>query len=298
MSPKTSDRPALGNMPVKPRDCAICICVPLDSETFVRALTCGEPGTFVLENSRASDKYLSPLQRWKLYEPIATLISQVLAQAERRGVRVVRKATLEQFFALCPSVPVLSLVAHWRSARFRASDLVDTNALEALIHGSSALRQLLWDLSGGYQSTDDLLGILNLALNGGRRPSPSASPIGTLSSLEISRHRRRESIETVAPGLFRSGAAVEFHDGLCAVRDILAGLPAQTPSLLDLTICNSVLLAQAIHDAREATHCLCNEGPADLAVRMAFYRQVVDLLHRKNTTFQDACFDVRRYLKR
>jgi hypothetical protein len=55
------------------------------------------------------------------------------------------------------------------------------------------------------------------------------------------------------------------------MRDILAKLPARTPPVLDLTICNSVLLAQAICDARSAAHCLCNERRADLAIRVAFY---------------------------
>jgi hypothetical protein len=298
MLPKTLDRPALIRTPVKPCDCAIAICVPLDYETFVHALTHGEPGTFVLDNSRDIDKHLSPHQRWKFYEPLVRLISQVLDHVERRGVHVVRNATIEHFFALCITYPVVSLVAHWRSARFRMSDLVDTTALEALIYGDSTLRKLLLDLTGGYQPIDSLLAVLNLALDGKPKVSLDTSVGGTLSSLQISWYRSRQRIETTAPGHFRSGAAVEFSRGLCNVRDILAGLPEQTPSLLDLTICNSVLLAQAIHDAKPATHCLCNERRADLAVRMAFYRQVIDQLHRQDTTFEDACFDVRQHFKR
>jgi hypothetical protein len=121
---------------------------------------------------------------------------------------------------------------------------------------------------------------------------------GALSAMQIAWHRRRAMIEDAAPGLFRSGAAVEFGEGLRSVDAVLGGLPALPLPLIDLTICNSVLLAQAISEARPGTHCLCNEKRADLAVRMAFYRQVIGLLHRKDTTFQDACFDVRRYFKR
>jgi hypothetical protein len=166
MLPKMQSQPVVNGTPVKPRDCAIAICVPLDCETFVRAFTCGAEGTFVRDNAREVDKYLSPTQRWIAYEPLATLIGQVLAYAERLGVKVVRNGTLDQFGTLCESYPVVSLVAHWRSARFRESDLVDRALLERMIEpADSKLRGLLWELTGGFEAVEDLLTIRNKALD-------------------------------------------------------------------------------------------------------------------------------------
>jgi hypothetical protein len=245
------------------------------------------------------DKYLSPNQRWTAYEPLAKLIEQVMTYAERLGVKVVRKATLEQFGALCGSYPVVSLVAHWRSARFRESDLVDRTLLERMARqGDSELGELLRRLTGGFEVAEDLLTILNKALAHGVERGRDSSVAGSLSAMQIAWHRRRGMIEGKASGLFRSGASVEFGEGLQSVEAVLGGLPPQTLPLLDLTICNSVLLAQAIGESRPGTHALCNEKRADLAVRIAFYRQVIGILNRKDTTFQDACFDVRRYFKR
>jgi hypothetical protein len=288
----------------KPRNCAVAVCVPLQVETFVRAFEEGEEGTFVRENDRPEYRYLSPVQRWEKYAPLARMIEDLLRHVERLGVRVIRNAQLEDWYELCRSWPVVSLVAHWRSARFRKSDLADAEALAKLAWSDSALRQTLMAMDGEVAmdrevEAGELLPLLNRALEGRlNENSPAAKQAGFLTAQQVQWQLRRLQLEEAAPGMFRRGAAVEFSDGFRTVTDILAGLPERMPAWLDLTVCNSVLLAQVIHDARPGTHCLCNEQSADLPVRMAFYRQVIDCIHRTAKTFPEASFDVRETFRR
>lgn len=91
---------------------------------------------------------------------------------------------------------------------------------------------------------------------------------------------------------------MEFDDGFCGVQEIASAWPIDYDGVLDLTICNSTLLAELIR--RRCPHglVLANEELTYPEFRLPLYNAVVRLLCRRPQPYEDAVFEIRKYLTR
>lgn len=286
---------------VSPENCAIAVSIPLAREEFLRQFHLGVVGGYVHENTKDSGPAVPGEVHWGCYTPQAELFASVLNDVEKAGVKIVRNAAMGDFHSLLAQYDVVTLVAHWKSAIFRTSDLVDPAALsEALRRGDSLLANLLsvsdMDDLIATGAPEPLLSCLNrVMLVDNPRPTKH-SGLGQATRFQMTLHARREKIEACMPGMFRGGASVEFADGFHTVAEIVNALPEKMQCLLDLSVCNSLTLATKIKERCPGSYILCNEEVTHLTFRAAIYRQVIRSIKRRPGNFEEVTFSVRRLL--
>jgi hypothetical protein len=107
----------------------------------------------------------------------------------------------------------------------------------------------------------------------------------------------RVRLELAFPENVEPAPCVEFHDGLQPVAAVLTQFPASYRGVVDLTVCNSVILGDAIKLVHRECLVTMNRYPADLVDRMIFYDLVIASLVRKSRPYRDACVAVYKSLK-
>jgi hypothetical protein len=219
-------------------------------------------------------------------------------RARRRGVVVVPRARLEDFGRCVEQFQVVTLVAHWRSAMFRANEILNPDAVG---------RVLSIPLPGGGRgraAAAEMAVALNRHLLATVGPSePTALDGGRDAAVETRRqyalwHERRE-IEPLLGSAVRSGGpAVEFADGLAPIERVVSSIPETFDGVLDLTVCNSTVLAEEVRRRCRRGLIVANAFPATLDIRMEFYNAAIDLVQRHHVSYQDAIFGVRQMVRR
>ena len=290
--------------PVSPRDCGLAIAIPLDENGFAGKLGREAEGNFI-QTFCAERMNLSAHGLWSLYEPYAKYAQEVAARAARIGVSVVLDATLADFSSLLSTCEVVTLVAHWKGALFKPADIADpAETVSQLLNPDSRLSQALRQLSPGSvlppPATDRgaVAQLLNqFLLDGLPIPGSSGSEtrLGVISRFHNELSQRRQPLELA--GHFLGGPSVEFNEGFHGLSTIVASVPLEFTGLLDLTVCNSVLLAETIRRSRPRCFVLANENLAFLDFRLAVYAEVLRSLDRSAEPYDDAVYRIRKELK-
>jgi hypothetical protein len=297
---------------VSPRDCALVITVPLTRDEFLGDLAAPGRKHFashvVASNAvrGASEDYY-----WNsVYGPVARTTTRVAARAEKLGVTVRRGARIADLTDLLSAFPVVTLIAHWRFARFAPDDIVDVAGfLDALGRAEGrvprALRREVTALrpdlgadersgNGSEVSREELATILNQVVakthalysrrEAGGETAPAPDDERTGHPLD---RLTRVAVERAFPCHLAPARAVEFADGLRTVPEVVDAVPTDFDGVLDLTVCNSVILGEAIK--RERPRCLVpvNRYPAGLAARMTLYSLAVSELARRPAPYID-----------
>jgi hypothetical protein len=283
---------------VSPKDCAIAVCIPLEQADFIRQFHLANEGSFVYENTLDSGPRIPAEVHWGCYQSQARFFKSVLEEAGKAGVRVVLNATMRDFHLLLQENDVVTLVAQWKSARFRASDLIDRLALSNALRQSSLAIPTSANLPCDFRhdDTEKILQYLNQALLPNTPLQPPRHELGRSSYIQTLMHERRKEIESKMPALFAGGASVEFYEGFHNIDEIIDGLPQAMSCLLDLTVCNSLTLAHEIKKVRPTSYILCNEEITHLTFRAAIYRQVIRKIKRQPCNFEEATFSIRKLL--
>lgn len=90
---------------------------------------------------------------------------------------------------------------------------------------------------------------------------------------------------------------MEFHDGLTSIAQVSRALPSVFGTL-DLTVCDSVLLAEQVRETRTSGVILANPRPTTPDFRLVLYREAIGLAGRRRLTYVDAVLRLRRSLVR
>ena len=286
---------------ISPSDCGLAIAVPLDKEAFVQKLERKEEGNFV-QAFRADRRNLSPNGLWSLYEPYARFAIDVATRMQGFGVSVVLDSTLDHFASLLSGCAVVALVAQWRSALFKPTDIADSAAtFSSLSDSTSQLAQVLRHFANyappsNGADANTLAAFLNEALLHGLEPPSDRNlqKVGAITRFQYELSRRRKVLDAV--GSFQGGAGVEFVEGFHSVDEIVIRFPTNFSGLVDLTVCNSVLLAEAIRRAQPNCLVLANEDLAYLDFRLATYAQVIRSLSRRPELYEDVVYRIREEL--
>ncbi|HKV91283.1 MAG TPA: hypothetical protein VJW20_01910 [Candidatus Angelobacter sp.] len=288
-----------------PRDCALLIAVPVTREKFLADLEPGHDGDFIQAFCRK--QRLGPDGLWSAYEPVASLTLDVGSEAHRRGVTVMYDATLSEFAERIPRAKVITLVAHWRSAWFREREFKNAgNLKDCQLQQLEQATHVSWLLPAA-----ELARRLNDFLLEGMEPAAKDALMAQAQSSEepdgetrwgaLTRgiraiHQKRLALEKLAPGFFNGGSAVEFADRMCSVEEVVRAVPADFSGVMDLTICNSILLGEEIR--RKCAHAvvMMNAAEASLDFRMALYRQIIRTLAKTPQSFTEAGLQTRKRL--
>ena len=111
---------------MRPNDCALLVAVPLQRAEFLADYAAG---TDFLEQFVAHQRSRDTDVLWATYEASAATAAASVNRARRRGVVVVPRARLEDFGRCVEQFQVVTLVAHWRSAMFRANEILNPDAV-------------------------------------------------------------------------------------------------------------------------------------------------------------------------
>jgi len=87
-----------------------------------------------------------------------------------------------------------------------------------------------------------------------------------------------------------------LSDGLHPISELVAAIAPDWRGTLDLTVCNSTVLGNAVRLRARGSVVLMNEEPADLPTRLALYKQVVRMLSHHKQSYMRCMIDMRAYL--
>lgn len=286
--------------PVSASDCALAVGLPLTRDEFMGGLTSDRD--FARHVKRTNFRHgLSEDYYWEeVYRPVTETMRRVCGRAEKAGVAVRESTTLDGLAELVRSYKVVTLVGHWRFMALVPEDLLAAcRLIEALRKPEGALCEAisaavqrrspeLWQ--GCYPGSPGiLLASLNEMIRDAhlwyQRGGGASTREPTTEDLQ---RLTRPAVEQAFPDLIRQGLAVELGDGMHRIGEIVDALPAGFDGLLDLTICNSVILGAAIKRAYPGCTVAVTRYSVEIAVRTALYGLVIEELRRGGLSFMDA----------
>lgn len=235
---------------------------------------------------------------WTAYAPYAGLCRRIVDEVESWGVVVVRRATLDSLTTATGRFRTVTLVAHARGPEIRPHDFVDVARVRASLGevgsvlGVEVLDTL--DEESMAVSLDHALGPDDVS-DAQAHDMPETEAFAWRVALYRERWQRRLVAEQLMAGALSGGPALEFHEALVPIASVREHLPRF--STLDLTVCDSVLLAECIRETHVDGVILCNPRPTTPDFRLAVYREAVRFAARHQTSYPDAVIRIRRYLK-
>lgn len=279
---------------MRPSDCALLVAVPLQRADF---LADHAAGSDFLQQFVAQQRSRDTDVLWATYEASAATAAASVNRARRRGVVVVTRARLADFARCVEEFQVVTVVAHWRSALFRANEILDPEFVGRF------LSIPLTEEGRGTTGPAEMAVALNrhlMATMGVSEPTPGDA--GRAAAVETRRqyalwHERRELEPLLGSAVRRGGPAVEFADGLAPIERVVSSVPETFDGVLDLTVCNSTVLAEEVRRRCRRGLIVANAFPATLDIRMEFYNAAMDLVQRRQVSYQDAVFGVQHEIR-
>ena len=285
LSAMFSDRPRLSA-----NDFALLVAIPLTREEF--AADERRPTDFVQSNASRGTS------AWTAYAPYAGLCSRIVDEVEGWGVVVERRATLDSLVTAASRFKTVTLVAHARGPEIRPYDFGDVSRVRRSLKD---VRRVLGATVPNTLDEESIAVCLDQALGpddvseAQAQDMPESEAFAWRVTLYRERWQRRIVVEELMGGALSGGPAIEFREGLVPIMSVRTRLPRF--SILDLTVCDSVLLAECIRETHVDGVILCNPRPTTPDFRLAVYREAVRLAVRQNMSYPDAVIRLRRYLK-
>lgn len=275
-------------------DCALIVAIPLDRDEFVADLDAQTD--FLREYSAMALAYGQ--DPWTAYHRHAQRYCEAIEVVQGHGVAITRRATLGQFAEAADRYRVVTLVAHSRGPDIHPRDILDAAALVA--HGAAIASQCSDAREPPEGETDrtHVAAWLNAALGpvDVADDAPETRAFAWRVALYGQRWSRRRMIEALCPGALAGGPSIEFHDGLKSIDEVSAVFP-QRFHTLDLTVCDSVLLAERLRMGRPHGVILANARPTTPDFRLALYRETIRIMTSHGTGYYETAIQLRRHLR-
>ncbi|MGD2071065.1 MAG: hypothetical protein PVI57_20520 [Gemmatimonadota bacterium] len=288
-----------------PADCALLIGIPLEREQFDRDLAAPDRYDFA---ARIKARYgLSTDGAWRLYGRSAAYARRVCDEVAGRGVTVVRSAGIDELRSSFRGSGVVSLAGHTRLVPLCDSDVEDPDRLQQRILAgrdliSSALRAELHSALGDspWPRAELLAALASLSERahralGEEHPFATGGMPATGGSVPVE-HLNRVTLETTYGDAVRASEVVELRDGLHPLSSFIEAISDDWSGVLDLTLCNSAVLAPWIKRHRRRCLVVANRGSASLDVRLARYHVTIKSLDREPRPFVETLGRVHRTL--
>jgi len=241
----------------------------------------------------------------------AAIVDDVVEAVRGHGVEVVFDLNLARLGSLCERFGVVTLVAHWKPAEVFWDDIRDPIALaRQLREGNDPLiaiirkrlsmdaRRLISDPSNSVEGRANIQKALSKELTEllASEELGHIQPGGTSNSRTF---RNREQLDSIFGSALAPGNRVEFADGLHRIQDVVSQVPEKFTGILELSVCNSIFLAEAIRRrCRQCRGIVANEEPTSTAFRLVLYKYVIKVIATSPTDYLDAIEDLRVALAR
>jgi hypothetical protein len=295
-------------LPVSPTRCALAVGVPRTFDEFSADLA--DPGRW---DFAASVVALLPrtartaVEGWELYEPYARVFDRVVREVTRLGVTVVPAANPGTLTRLLREFPVVTLATHFRMAGVTPDDVRDPVRLADALREpadlvQAGLRAHCAEHDPGLLDTADsapaaglrerLAAALDAVVKAAHdqylgspgEPGPAAAP----RPAPPDRLTRVAFEESLGPAVLREAPAVEFRDGLFTARAVVDAVPEDFAGVLDLGLCNSVILAGAVRRRRDRMRAVAGRWLLDSFVPFSRYTLVIQELALRPEPYLDA----------
>lgn len=272
--------------------------IPLTEQNFLQKVKIGNDGNFASSFAAGVSEQLA----WAAYRRVAELVESAVSASEGVGVTVIREALLADLTRATERFKVVTVASQWRSALFKETDVRQPDRLFHALKSedsaaTSALRSFCPDFQfEGDGSISSIMEALNSAISTGL--SFDQDKLGERTRAEATLVQRRAAVEKTIPTALVGGPGVEFDDGFHSLPEVVEAIDESFSGVLDLTICNSVVLAQAAHEKCTEALILCNEQVTYADFRLPLYLAVIRLLARRPQPYEDAMYRVREALLR
>jgi hypothetical protein len=285
--------------PVSPRDCALAFAIPLTEAQVVADLAEDAPKDLAKSIRRRTTLKLRGSYLYaRYYQPLVAVANAVAAETEALGVKVYRGTRLADVAAVTAAHAVVTLVAHWRFPPLSERDVGDLPRFRAaLAPGEAAgageerpVHAFLWADPAVRAATTaaELAAALNRLLLPSQRYyqwAPTAEEEWPADAAAAG--PTRVLLEETFPGCFAPGLCLEMADRLCTTWEFIDAVPDAFDGVLDLTVCNSLPLAEALRRRRSRCNAVCVTSLATADVRLVIYRHVIRSLARSPEPFED-----------
>jgi hypothetical protein len=304
-----------------PSECALAFALPRTREQFIEDLRAGPAKDFAShlterdpERVRKAEVYASS---W--YDSrngvfgLTDVIADVLGDARANGVTVVEDAALAGFAGLFDLHAVVTLVSHWKPHNVLPDDVIDWPGLARRLtpSGGGILGWVAERLSPEVgailaehaptppRSRQELfLDELTKVLESERYSAPLQGDGRLPAERLLNGFHNRNALDAALTAELRPGNRAEFRDGLYPAGAVAARVPDSFTGTLDLTVCNSVFLAEAIKGspAKRGSLILANRDPTPVKLRLLLYKYVIREVARTNSDYRDTVRHLRSKL--
>lgn len=264
---------------VGPQDCALLLAVPLTWLEFAAAHA-DPTRDFCRQFPGAAAQ-----TAWSLcFEQVMAIVARAATAVQRIGVTVTRNAQLRDWTEALSRHRVVTLVAHWRFVPIAAGDVVDPIALRrrAAVRDGELARVVDDALRGAGDGAAEVAAVLDALCVPAVRRYSATDRRGRPEDRGIN----RVMLEHVLPGL-RHASAIELADRMHTAAELVDATPYDYPGVIDLSVCNSIVLAELLKRARRPALVASGEFRASLAFRMIRYRVLIEQLHRRKARYTD-----------
>jgi len=284
---------------VSPADCAIVVAIPLTREAFLEDLDPSAPKDFAKHIARHTPG-LRAEAVWDCYRPVAERCRRVLGDIAATGATVVEGGTLSDLQALLAQKKVVTLVGHWRFPPIGPDDIVDLGGIlrrlrepesEIERHIAQGLQEVCREILE-QREREALASALTNLLDPTVRFYVGPRKIEMGDEAPPPLRFTRLLLEEVFFDELRPAGVIELRDGLHTAAAFIESIPPLFAGVIDLTVCNSVILGEAIKRKRGGCLVAVNEKPASLLLRLVRHKYVMHALASTPARFTDAVNDL------
>ncbi|MGA2888208.1 MAG: hypothetical protein ABSE51_09175 [Terracidiphilus sp.] len=268
---------------VTPHECALLIGIPLERESFLRKINGPRDGNLADSQFRARSPELS----WVGFESLATQLEEIAGEAERLGVQVFRTATIADVERASRQRQV-TMISHSRGPMFVPADILDPAKIRSALLAAYPGISIEENAAALTENLNRLCFPGDSAVNG------MGAQIRYQKELDEVRHK----VTDLLPDAFSGGAGVEFAGGFHGFDEIARAFPPSFCGVIDLIVCNSLVLAELIRNRCARSLVLSTSDYTFPRTRLPSYMAILRLLSRKPMAYEDAFEQLRLALRR
>ncbi len=290
----------------RPDKILIACAIPFTRDQFFKDLHPGSIRDFAKHIDRVSNYEGEDLWNY-YYDSTLSKVENVLSEAEQKGVTVLRSVSRGDLAHIFDAHDVVVFLTHFKGASFIPDDFHDPERF------ASRLAEVQDPVCRKIRAGIVTSRLTQLKAKAAR--TKFADELTKLCAreaifLEIEPHLpeqnftdnllylNRIALERHFVGELRPGGVVDLSDGACAPLEFAQNLPVAKPGILDLTICESYILGQAIKGHHPGTLVLVNEKPATIVYRMIFFKHLLDELSKRGANYALRHLEMRKELTR
>ena len=296
-----------------PRDCALALTIPLTRRRFLDDLSQGRKD-FAAHIKRSNlelsvdDEYY-----WdSVYGPISNTVQRICKEVDALGVTVLEIANPRDLSELFSKFKVITFVSHWRFTNLEPEEVLNVVGLmDALRSPRNSVQKAisrtfsercpeLLDPTVTQQVSPELLRqkfveIVRPIIRSAHALYKKGTGEHTENVELVTRpleRLTRVAFEQAYPAHITAGRSIEFIDGMHTVEELAGTVPETFCGILDLTICNSVIVGEVIKHFHPDCRVAVNRYPTELHVRMVFYKLAINALRWRPAPFIDVLTNI------